>query len=153
AVVLGTSIEEETRAVFRDGDVRFVLVAREMFALAGDDFAAQVHAMVAQEGPAHTAARIDPLALGGGAQGFRVTPALSAGSQLGNYVMRTWVALADGTVQHLSFFVNQAAMRHAGTYQALAERVVASIQPGRLALPRAAGPRRLDTGFADQDLV
>ncbi len=129
----------ETRVVWTSGDRKLVVMAYELFRTAGKDFEAQVRKEVGSWGlEADLAAR--------DVEGLRVctvTPRKVDAAREAVYVLSSFAARKDGTVQNVSFYFNPKAAEDLDGCRALARKAAETIRAGERALAREAGARVL----------
>jgi hypothetical protein len=130
--------EDETRAMLDDGPARFVMMAYELYALAGADPKVTVEADFKRAGHVATFAS---LALPKPLVGFQFTPTKFTSDKEANLVYGTYVVSGDGTIQVLAFYVNAVGAAHAADWSALAKKVIGSLAPGKRVIGGAAGDR------------
>ncbi|HEY4239552.1 MAG TPA: hypothetical protein VGM88_07035 [Kofleriaceae bacterium] len=133
------SDEDETRAVGDDGAARFVMMAYELYATPGTDFAASIAADAKDTTPGAT-----PAALGLKAPlvGFGAAPPLKTIEDV-NLVYFAWIASPDGSVQALAFYLNPDAAKAKDAYIALAKKIAATAVPGKRVVAIKGGPKTL----------
>jgi hypothetical protein len=142
------SAEDETRAMLDVESARFVMMAQELYALAGTDAKASIEA-VYKTGDFKSA--LEPLALPKPLVGYATSPIVSS-DRPANLVYAAWIANGDGTVQLLSFYVNPAGAAQGLKWAELGKRIVESLAPGSRMLARNAGARALgDLAMAVSD--
>jgi hypothetical protein len=133
------SPEEETRAVLDVGKARLVMMASEDFATVGSDFRAQVATQVDKTAKLEAVAVAKPLLA------FAYAPKPTT-DQDANLVLATWIAHPDGTVQLVSFYVNNDGARAAAAaWTNLARKIAGTLVPGKRALDIGAGERKLES--------
>lgn len=139
-----SSGEDETRGVLDAGKARFVMMAYELYALAGADPKATIEADFKSAGYTGTLA---PLALPKPLVGYGHTPATVTKDKEANLAYAAWIVNGDGTLQFLAFYVNKdgaADPKDAASWSALASKVTATLAGGKRALASKAGDRALE---------
>jgi hypothetical protein len=133
--------EDETRAVLDVRGVRFVMMAHELYALAGPDLEAGVRAQLADRWGARASGfKIERLAAAPPARRLGLLPPELEEENEATYVYGAYFGHPDGTVQVLDFYVNKAGRKDPATWARLARSVAESLAPGPRALPSQAGP-------------
>ncbi|HYV37329.1 MAG TPA: hypothetical protein VE988_16595 [Gemmataceae bacterium] len=133
--------EDETRVVVDAGHERLVLVATELYALAGDDLEQAVRAdLVNTWGKDPATMKFEKLEVAP-LRAVAVTPPAGDGKQEANLALGVYVGNTDGTVQFLAFYVNPAAAKDMAAVQSLARKIAATVDAGSKSLFVAAGPR------------
>lgn len=125
---------DETRAVLDLGDTRFVVMAQELHALAGPDFARAVRDTV-------KAGTVDPLAVAAPLAAMAVTPPPLDWDRAANLVFSAYVAHPDGTVQLVAFFVSPKGKKRGAAWAALARRAAATLTAGSRRVAASGGER------------
>lgn len=133
------SAEDETRAMLDDKSARFVMMAQELYALAGTDAKASIEA-VYKTGDFKSA--LEPLTLPKPLVGYATAPIVST-DRPANLAYAAWIANGDGTIQLLSFYINPAGAAQGPKWTELGKRIVESLAPGSRVLARSAGDRAL----------
>ena len=110
------SEEHETRVVVDAGDERLVLMAKEMFALGGDDFAKDVRALVDEwEKSLKSAYRVEPVTSPAkGLSAVAVIPTAPPDRSRSDdavFVEGVFVASTDRTIQSVDVYANPAAAK------------------------------------------
>lgn len=152
------SDQHETRIIADSGDERLVILASEMFALAGDDLAADVRAVVAAwEKALGSKYRLEPITLASGLRAVRVTPANPPDRTRSDdaiFLDGLFVASADHTVQTIDVYANPAAAAHdlAGC-TAMARRILDSTTAGPSRLSLEAGEWRLPAYSSENEIA
>ena len=141
----GPERNDETRIFVDAGEERLEIRATELFALAGDDFAAAAARVVKSWGRESAAYRVAPLPLGSGLRGAEVVPAEPDRRPTGAFVRGLFVASADGSVQYLEARANAPGARDFAGADALASNILRSVAPGARSLSRDAATSRLTT--------
>jgi hypothetical protein len=128
------SANVETRIMQDFGPARVVFFARELFRLAGPDLAAQAARLDAAGPPLSTRVllRTDSLLA------VLRTPTRYDSTKSAVLLGRLLVRPLDGTVLTVDAYVNPAGLSRRADYQALAEKVFATLRPGRRLLNRGA---------------
>jgi hypothetical protein len=149
-----TPDEDETRLIFDAGPERFVILAHEAYATAGDDLARTVRSVVdGWEKSLGTAYRVEPFPLDAkGLRAVAVRPANPPDRSRGDdaiFLEGLLVASADGTVQSLDAYINPAGAKDLGGASALARRALRTVAPGGRRLAVEAGERRFKSGSSD----
>lgn len=134
--------EDETRGMLDDGSARFVMMAYELYALAGTDAKATVEADFKGAGYTGT---LEPIALTKPIVGFGHTPATVTKDKEANLVYAAWIVNGDSTLQFVAFYVNPAGAAKAASWSALAKKVAATIGGGKRTLASKAGDRTLES--------
>jgi hypothetical protein len=137
-----SSGEDETRGMLDDGKTRFVMMAYELYALAGSDAKATVEADFKGAG---YAGKLDALTLPKPLVGFGHAPATITKDKEANLVYAAWIVNGDGTLQFVAFYVNPAGAAQGASWAALAKKVVATIAQGKRTLSSGAGNRTLES--------
>jgi len=147
------ALTEETRVMLDAGKERLVLMAWEMFALAGDDLAKAVLADIARSGEEAKGSRVEPLVVPKPlADAVLVFPAGHDPKREAVLLLSAYVESADGTVQLLAFYVNPAGAKDMAGCTALAKKLAGTLTAGEKKLNLAAGPRRFP-GAGDKDFL
>jgi len=140
---------DDTRLTVDAGEERLEIRATELFALAGDDFAAAATRVVKGWGGESAGFLVAPLALGSGLRGIEVVPETPDRRPTGAFVRGLFVASADGSVQYLEARANAPGARDFAGADALASTILRSAAPGTRSLARAAATYRLTTPVRD----
>jgi len=144
---------EETRVVLNAGKERLVLMAWEMFALAGGDLAKAVRADIATWGDQAKGVQVEPLVVPKPLADARlVLPAGHDSKREAVLLQSAYVESADGTVQMLAFYVNPAGAKDLAGCTALAKKLMGTLTAGDKKLDLAAGPRRFPVA-GDKDFL
>lgn len=138
------SAEEESRVVLEAGQEKLVLMAHELFALAGDDLENAVRAYVSDWSvDSDVEFEVKPV----GKPGFRmfgVTPSSLDTNDETVFTQGFFTGHTDGTTQYLAFYLNQEAAKDLEGCRALILQIADTIQIGKLKeLERDAGTRNL----------
>jgi hypothetical protein len=139
---------EMTRIDVNAGSQKMVLLAEELFARAGRQFEEGVK-QKATLLPAKV--KIESWPLPEPLRGYACIPVSPDKDKEANLVLGLYVAQADGTVEELAFFVNQAGAVNFSEALELARSIARSVTPGKRRLEISAGERIL-RGYAS-DLV
>jgi hypothetical protein len=132
--------QDESRVVLDAGGERMVVMAYELFALAGPKFEAALKKEgLGPKGPPLT---VEKVALKG-LSAYGLVPSTIKVQGDAALVLAAYVVSADSTVQLLSFYINPLAAKDAKGGQGLARRVLATLAPGTRKLQSTAGTRRL----------
>jgi hypothetical protein len=143
------SSEEETRVMLDAKSERLVLMAYELYALAGPDFEKAVRADVAARwGKAAAIPTLETLAVEPPLAAVLVSPQPADGKREANLVLGLYIKSGDGSVQFLAFYVNPDGARDAAGVTALAKRIAATVHAGTRGLPHMAGDRIFATRSA-----
>lgn len=136
------SEREQSRAFLEVANEKFVVLAEELFALAGPDFERHLRQNILIEG---RAARFDleKLALGGGLRGFLLSPKTLDLSDEAVLTLSVFVVQADDSVQKVAFYVNPALAKAEGAVRKLSKGCAMTLAPGTRGLGSQAGPRAL----------
>jgi hypothetical protein len=132
--------EDETRGMFDHGTARFVMMAHEMYELAGPDLRAGVVADLERSGQRGA---LESLALPAPLVGCGFTPATITKDQQANLVYSAWIAGNDNAVQSIVFYTNPAGAADPDGWSALGRAIVSSLERGTRALKLAAGEREI----------
>jgi hypothetical protein len=130
------SPDEETRVVFDIGEERLVLMAYELFATAGNDFAGELR-KCDREASADSKPQKTKLTVERGKfRVYQTSPILLKKSDDTVHVASAWVVDEDGMVLLVSACVNPAAAEDDKAIRNLCSRILNSLEPGkkRLAL-------------------
>ncbi|MCW5808566.1 MAG: hypothetical protein KIT31_39815 [Deltaproteobacteria bacterium] len=130
--------DDETRGMLDDGSARFVMMAYELYGLAGTDPKTTVEADFKR---ARHEATLSAVTLPKPLVGFQFTPTKFASDKDANLVHGLYVVSGDGSVQVLAFYVNTAGAAKAADWAALAKKVVATLAPGKRVLAGTSGVR------------
>ncbi|MBN1420439.1 MAG: hypothetical protein JXP34_16800 [Planctomycetes bacterium] len=145
--------EDETRIVVDAGKERLVLMAYELYALAGGDLENAARADVEGAwGEKAATVELERLDVGPGLGAVAVIPPPPDGKGEANLVLAVYVGSADGTVQYLAFYVNPAGAEDVVGVTALCRKVACSVVAGSRKLVRSAGPRRF-SGLGEPGFV
>lgn len=136
-----SSGEDETRGMLDDGKARFVMMAYELYALAGTDPKATIEADFKRAG---YTGKLEPLALPKPLVGFGHAPATVTKDKEANVAYAAWIANGDGTLQFIAFYVNPDGAAKGASWSALGKQVASSITKGKRTLASKAGDRTLD---------
>ena len=136
-----SSGEDETRGMLDDGKTRFVMMAYELYALAGADPKATIEADF--KGGGYTG-KLEPLALPKPLVGFGHAPATVTKTKEANLAYAAWIVNGDGTLQFLAFYVNPDGAVKGASWSALGKQVASSLGAGKRTLASKAGDRTLD---------
>jgi hypothetical protein len=131
------SAEEESRIVLDAGEERLVVMAYELFNLAGKDFEKQVRRMVgtwAMYGATIEARK---------GRGFLISPAKLDLDKTAVLVLVVVMNHEDGLVQLVEFFVNPKAGADMSGCVKLSRTIAATIAPGGKVLDLEGGPREI----------
>jgi hypothetical protein len=142
------SPEELTQIVMDVGSEKLILVAAEVFEIAGADFEEAVRRELAPD-----PIKLEPWTAQAPVRVLAYSFVDPKEPAKANMLMAVFVAQADGTVQHVAFYVDPGPAQKFADNAALARRIAASITPGNRMLDSAAGQRRLATGSAGSELV
>lgn len=134
--------EDETRGMLDDGKARFVMMAYELYALAGADAKATIEADVKGNG---YVGKLEPLALPKPLVGFGHTPATVTKDKEANLAYAAWIVNGDNTLQFVAFYVNPDGAAKGASWSALAKKVTATLGAGKRTLSSKAGDRTLDS--------
>lgn len=147
--------ENETRGIFDRGKTRFVMMAHELYEVAGSDLRADVAADLARSGQR---GELESLLLPSPLVGCGFTPAPISAEQQANMVYAAWTASWDKAVQFIAFYTNPDGAvdpQVAARWSALGREIVGTLERGTRALMIAAGERvlgaliiRLPAGWA-----
>ncbi len=137
-----SSGEDETRAMLDDGKSRFVMMAYELYALAGADPKATIEADF--KGAGYTG-KLEPLVLPKPLVGFGHAPATVAKDKEANLAYAAWIVNGDGTLQFIAFYVNPDGAAKGASWSALGKKVASSLGAGKRTLASKAGDRTLDS--------
>lgn len=143
------SSEEETRVVSVDGLNKLVLVARELFAVAGPDYNAQVlealRTQFASEQTAFKVERIGQHVIAG-----RASDPNAADDAI--LYATCFVRHRDDSIQRLGLYFNPKFHENPENCRSLTDRILASVRLGPRQLDLASGTRRLDARSDKFDL-
>jgi hypothetical protein len=142
------SAEESSRIMLDAGGEKMVLMAYELFALAGTDFDGAVSRVLGSK-----LGRIEGLKLASPLCGISFAPKETTRTGDANLMMGIYVAQGDGTVQLINFYLNPAAAKKADFYLALARKISATLAPGTRKLLKSAGKRHLMSYSNDEILA
>jgi len=144
------SAEEETRIVIDAGQERMVLMAYEVFALAGDDLDKAVRADVAESwGEEAAAVKVEKVGVALPLTAIALIPPIGDGTDEANLLLGLYIRNGDGMVQSILFYVNPPGASDAAGALTLARKVAASVTAGKRKLNLEAGPRRFRVAGAD----
>jgi hypothetical protein len=136
------SPEEETRIVIDAGQARMVLMAYEVFALAGDDLEKAVRADVAESwGEEAAAVKVEKVGVALPLTAIAIVPPIGDGTDEANLLLGLYIRNGDGMVQSVVFYVNPSGARDAAGALTLARKIAATVTTGKRKLNRDAGPR------------
>ena len=141
----GAKRDDETRLVIDAGEERLEIRASELFAIAGDDFAAAATRVVRGWGKEAAEHVVAPLSLASGLRAVDVVPAAPDVKPTGAFVRGMFVASPDGTAQYLEARVNARGARDFAGADKLAAAVLRSAAAGAQWNPLARSPVRLAT--------
>src|SRR6266567_1574080 len=132
------AVSESTRLVIDSGPHRMVLVAYEVFARTDQGFEQGVQKETAK---LSVKVRIEEWPLPAPLRGFAYFPVAPTHKEEANLVMGVYAAQADGTVQHVTFFINRTAARDFDAATILAKLMAKTITAGQRRLDSSAGER------------
>lgn len=141
----GPARNDDTRLFVDAGEERLEIRATELFALAGEDFAAAASRVVKGWGRESAGYLVAPIPLGSGLRGAEVVPAEPDRRPTGAFVRGMFVASADGSVQYLEARANAPGARDFAGADALASSILRSVGPGSRTPARTAATCRLTT--------
>ena len=138
------SPDAETRIVITSGADKMVVMAYEMFALAGSDFDKKVRDLV---GDGEGNYSVERLELGNPSlYAVATIPAKLDPAEDASLVAGVYLANSDNTVQFLGFYVNSAAAQDREGALRLARSMMETVRPGPSSLEIDGGPRVLSGG-------
>jgi len=130
--------ENETRVVLEAGEERLVVMANDLFATAGDDFASSVKAELGSRGnPGDYDVAV--ATTGKGLSAVSVTPRVPDRTGDAVLVESYCVMTADGLVETVAVYVNPPAAADLAGAKLLADKILRSLGAGARTLPRAGG--------------
>ncbi|MHC4249079.1 MAG: hypothetical protein ACYS9X_08125 [Planctomycetota bacterium] len=135
---------EEDRAVVDVGKERFVIMAYELFALAGDDFESGARALAAQYSARGISYEPGPLqTTDGGMQAVLLAPGDIDRDREAVNILVALLSGSDGSVIQLSFYINpEATVRH-DEWVELSRQIASAAAPGPRNLFTDPGTRKL----------
>jgi hypothetical protein len=136
--------EHETRVIFDAGQERLVLMAHELFALAGDDFEKDVKEWVAKWTGKYKV-EVLPLAVRE-LKAVAVVPVNDPDhtrSDDATFAEGVFIQSDDRTIKSLDVYVNAVAEKELKGCKTVAHQILLSVAPGTKILDLAAGERRL----------
>lgn len=138
------SDEVETRIVLDRGELRLVLMVNDCFALASENFEADVKKCTAKW---PDACRVEPLKLAAkGPSAVSVTPMRDPDhtrSVDATFVAGAFVMSADRSIQSFDLYTNAAGEKNLVALRSVFREIVLSVAPGKKTLNLEAGERRL----------
>lgn len=133
----------ETRIVLDFDAVRVVFFARELFRLAGPDLPTQARKLT-EGGSSRVLLRTDSVLA------VLSTPSRYDSTKAAILLNRLVVRTIDGTAYLMDAYVNPKGLPERADYQALTEKIFASLRPGRRLLNRAAHTESFALGKSQQ---
>jgi hypothetical protein len=143
--------ENETRVVLDAGEERLVVMANDLFATAGDDFASSVKAEAGLQGNASDY-DVAVATAGKGLSAVSVMPRILDRSGDAVLVESYCVMTADGLVETVAVYVNPPAAADLDGAKLLADKILRSLAAGARTLPRAGGRTKVTDLDATRDL-
>lgn len=133
---------EITRVQLEVGSQKMVIVAYELFARVGDDFAATVRRQTAK---APMKVTVEEWQGHAPLHGYAYYPTTPPQHQETNFIMGLYVALPDRTVEHLVFLANEAVAKDPVTARLLASSIAGALDVGKRSLDASPGQYALFT--------
>jgi hypothetical protein len=143
------SAEEESRIVLDAGKEELVVIVHDLFARAGDNFAASVRQEIsASQGALASEYSLHPLRVADPAcTAIAVAPREARVQGAVAFLQGAYVALPDGTVLLIHGYVNPEGLEDRAGADALLAGILASASAGPRKLLREAGVRTLEAGL------
>ena len=140
---------EETRVVVELAPEKLVVMTYELFALAGANFEAAARRDLRRFGSPPPNVTIEPLTVADSKlRALAVLPAALDVSREAVMTLALYVAQPDDTVQLVVFYVNPAAAKDGAGCAALAKKIAATVEGGKVALATRGGARVLSDGLS-----
>jgi hypothetical protein len=139
--------ENETRVVLDAGEERLVVMANDLFAIAGDDFVSSVKAELGSQGNASDY-DVAAAAIGPGLSAVSVMPRIPDRAGDAVLVESYWVMTGDGLVATVAVYVNPPAAADLAGAKRLADKILGSLAAGTRTLPRGGG--RTKVAYVDE---
>jgi hypothetical protein len=133
------AVSETTRIVINSGPQRMVVVAYELFARTDQGFEQGVQKETAR---LPVKVRVEEWPLPSPLRGFAYFPLTPTHNEEANPVMGIYAAQADGTVQHVAFYINRSAAKDFNAAAILAKSIAKTI---------AAGPQRVNSSAGEHE--